>query len=147
MKRLPIHTFFYSIAYAGAAAVAVFLPLGVRWWGFATCVTELAAAVVWCAWAWRWSRPAPVRRRPDYARIALLEHELLGIEPEPGTFAAAAVAMAAFTPRTIRRDRSPAYFAGGYVSGGRTGQELPPMPESWRPVPPPGPGADSPTTR
>lgn len=44
----------------------------------------------------RWRRtPAPTAPpRPDLIRTALLEHELLGIEPEPGTPAAHAVALA-----------------------------------------------------
>jgi hypothetical protein len=36
-------------------------------------------------------RPTP---RPDLTRIAVLEHDLLGIEPDPGTPAAHAVALA-----------------------------------------------------
>lgn len=38
-----------------------------------------------------WRKTRPVRPRPDYGRIAVLESELLGIEPEPGTAAAAVV--------------------------------------------------------
>lgn len=38
--------------------------------------------------------PPPHVPRPDPDRIAVLEHELLGIHPEPGTPAARAVALA-----------------------------------------------------
>lgn len=37
-------------------------------------------------------RPASAPR-PDYTRIAVLEFELFGVEPKPGTMAAAAVGM------------------------------------------------------
>lgn len=37
-------------------------------------------------------RPSPTPR-PDPNRIAVLEHDLLGIQPEPGTAAARAVAL------------------------------------------------------
>ncbi|MET8571851.1 hypothetical protein [Streptomyces sp. NPDC004783] len=39
-------------------------------------------------------RPEQPRERPDPNRIAVLEHDLLGIQPEPGTPAARAVALA-----------------------------------------------------
>ncbi|HEX5567689.1 MAG TPA: hypothetical protein VFY14_12320 [Streptomyces sp.] len=44
---------------------------------------------------WWWKRrkthvPAP---RPDRVKIALLEYELFGIEPEPGTAAAAVISL------------------------------------------------------
>lgn len=39
-----------------------------------------------------WTRKPP-QPRPDHATIAVLEYELLGVEPEPGTSAAAAVGM------------------------------------------------------
>jgi len=38
------------------------------------------------------TKPAPAPPRPDPARIAVLEHDLLGIAPQPGTAAAALVA-------------------------------------------------------
>ncbi|MFI1371332.1 hypothetical protein ACH4UY_04880 [Streptomyces longwoodensis] len=38
-------------------------------------------------------RPAPARPRADHTRIAVLEHDLLGIPPEPGTAAALTVAL------------------------------------------------------
>lgn len=44
-----------------------------------------------------WQRlrtPAPARVRPNPNVIAVLEHDLLGITPEPGTPAARAVALA-----------------------------------------------------
>lgn len=41
---------------------------------------------------WPW-KPRPPRRRADPLRIAVLEYELLGIEPKPGTMAAFAVGM------------------------------------------------------
>jgi hypothetical protein len=52
---------------------------------------------MWRHWRWPWRRPPvhptpPRRSNPD--RIAVLEHELLDITPEPGTRAAHAVALA-----------------------------------------------------
>lgn len=47
--------------------------------------------------------PAPTPHRADHARIAVLEHQLLGIQPEPGTPAAVAVAHA--TP--VDQERCP----------------------------------------
>ena len=44
-----------------------------------------------------WRRRAPKtseQLHPDQDRIAVLEHELLGLEPQPGTPAARAVALA-----------------------------------------------------
>ncbi|MGW2739150.1 hypothetical protein ACWC4D_33745 [Streptomyces sp. NPDC001288] len=40
----------------------------------------------------RRQRPTLVRR-PDYTAIAVLEHELFGIQPQPGTVAAAIIGM------------------------------------------------------
>lgn len=43
-----------------------------------------------------WSRrkhPAPPAPRPDRVRIAVLEYELFGIEPRPGTTAAAVIGL------------------------------------------------------
>jgi hypothetical protein len=45
-------------------------------------------------WRKRKPEPQPTRNRPDPDRIAVLEHELLDITPEPGTRAARAVALA-----------------------------------------------------
>ena len=42
-------------------------------------------------WPLRARRPEPPR--PDPLRIAVLEHELLGIEPKPGTAAALTIAL------------------------------------------------------
>lgn len=36
-------------------------------------------------------RPARTGERPDYVKIAILEHEIFGIEPEPGTTAATVI--------------------------------------------------------
>jgi hypothetical protein len=59
---------------------------------------------IWNAIAKSWRRPAPVAARPDYAKIAMLEYELFGIQPEPGTSAAAAVNLqGAFAP-LLRHD-------------------------------------------
>jgi hypothetical protein len=59
---------------------------------------------IWNAIAHSWRRPAPAPARPDYAKIAMLEHEIFGIEPEPGTSAAAAINLQrAFAP-LLRRD-------------------------------------------
>ncbi|MGW1134443.1 hypothetical protein [Streptomyces griseoluteus] len=47
-------------------------------------------------WNWiahDWRRPKPRVQRPDYVKIAVLEYELFGIEPKPGTAAAAVVNM------------------------------------------------------
>ena len=41
---------------------------------------------------WPW-KPRPPQRRADPLRIAVLEYELFGIEPKPGTAAAFAVGM------------------------------------------------------
>ncbi|MYR55541.1 hypothetical protein GTY54_04525 [Streptomyces sp. SID625] len=61
---------------------------------------------VWNRIAHDWRGPTRAARRPDYARIALLEHELLGVEPTPGTAAAAAVNLQrAFAP--LRTDAKP----------------------------------------
>ncbi|PJN00780.1 hypothetical protein CG740_23015 [Streptomyces sp. CB01201] len=46
---------------------------------------------IWSRIAHDWRRPRAVAVRPDYTRIAMLEHELFGIEPKPGTAAAALV--------------------------------------------------------
>lgn len=47
--------------------------------------------------------PTPTPRRADHGRIAVLEHQLLGIEPQPGTPEAVAVALA--TP--VDQERCP----------------------------------------
>ncbi|WP_394425453.1 hypothetical protein [Streptomyces sp. SGAir0957] len=41
----------------------------------------------------RGSASVPVRPRADRVRIAVLEHDLLGIAPEPGTAAALTIAL------------------------------------------------------
>jgi len=38
-------------------------------------------------------QPEPPRSRPNYTAIAVLEHDLLGIPPKPGTAAAFAIAL------------------------------------------------------
>lgn len=44
-------------------------------------------------WPRRRQAPAPVRPRANPTRIAVLEHDLLGIPPEPGTAAALTIAL------------------------------------------------------
>lgn len=45
-------------------------------------------------WPRRSSAPTPrPRPRPNPTRIAVLEHDLLGLKPEPGSWAAASIAM------------------------------------------------------
>jgi hypothetical protein len=56
---------------------------------------------IWNRIAHDWRRPAQVAGRPDYVQIAMLEHELFGIEPQPGT-AAAAVINARHAPKALR---------------------------------------------
>lgn len=58
-----------EIEYVGLGA----LP----WWPL--CLSMPLAVVNWTGW-WKTRPPRP---RPDYARIALLEQELLGGSPEP----------------------------------------------------------------
>lgn len=41
----------------------------------------------------RRSRPEPPAPRPDPTRIAILEHDLYGIQPQPGTMAALAIGL------------------------------------------------------
>lgn len=45
------------------------------------------------AMLFRKRRPAPPVPRANHARIAVLEHDLLGIEPEAGTAAAVTIAL------------------------------------------------------
>ncbi|MFE9448311.1 hypothetical protein [Streptomyces sp. NPDC006739] len=46
---------------------------------------------IWNRIAHDWRRPKPVLPRPNYIRIAVLEHDLCGMQPDPGTGAALAV--------------------------------------------------------
>jgi len=41
----------------------------------------------------RKAEPQPAPPRPNYTAIAVLEHDLLGIQPEPGTVAAVTIAL------------------------------------------------------
>jgi len=41
----------------------------------------------------RKAEPQPASPRPNYTAIAVLEHDLLGIQPEPGTAAAVTIAL------------------------------------------------------
>lgn len=68
----------YAVA-CGAAGGEPGSPFWLRW-----------PVKVWNAVAHDW-RPRREVRRPDYVQIALLEYELFGIEPQPGTTAAAVV--------------------------------------------------------
>lgn len=45
----------------------------------------------------RRTRPEPTVPRPDRTRIAVLEYELFGIEPKPGTVAAAVIGLRQFS--------------------------------------------------
>lgn len=57
----------------------------------------MSRAAALAAWLRFWKRPAAAQPpRPDRLRIAVLEHELFGIEPEPGTAAALVVALRRF---------------------------------------------------
>lgn len=44
-------------------------------------------------WLWKRRPKAPAVRRPDYTAIAVLEHDLFGIQPKPDTTAAAIIGM------------------------------------------------------
>lgn len=44
-------------------------------------------------WPRRKPTPEPARPRANHTRIAVLEHDLLGIKPEPGSMAALTIAM------------------------------------------------------
>jgi hypothetical protein len=46
---------------------------------------------LWNRIAHDWRQPAPVLPRANYTRIAVLEHDLCGVQPQPGTAAALAV--------------------------------------------------------
>jgi hypothetical protein len=51
---------------------------------------------------WR-RRPAPPQPpRPDRLAIALLEHDIYGVQPEPGTAAAAALGLQALATAGLR---------------------------------------------
>lgn len=76
----------------------------------AAACTAVMAPSIWLAWS-VYGRSALLRRiprrkpdqpRPDYAKIAVLEAELLGIEPKPGTAAAFALGLVTFS-QGVRR--------------------------------------------
>lgn len=56
---------------------------------------------------------SPVRR-PDYTAIAVMEYDIFGIEPKPGTAAAAIIGMRTFQALLAR---SPAYVGPEFGSG------------------------------
>ncbi|EYT83993.1 hypothetical protein CF54_04075 [Streptomyces sp. Tu 6176] len=66
----------------------------------------------WPLTAWNWiahhRRPTRAAHRPDHTRIALLEHELFGIAPEPGTTAAAVIGLQ-LALRPLRAGTAPDY--------------------------------------
>lgn len=72
---------------------------------------------------WPWKKPP--QRRADPLRIAVLEHELLGIEPKPGTAAAFAVNLR----RTFRRDGEQAAMEVDFPPG-MTASEI----DTWRAI-------------
>lgn len=51
----------------------------------------------------RRSRPQSSVPRPDYIAIAVLEYDMFGIQPEPGTTAAAIIGMRAFGAGLVSR--------------------------------------------
>lgn len=59
---------------------------------FVLLVCGLSIGVIWAYWG-TGRKPDPRPRRADPVRIAVLEWEIFGIQPEPGTMAAAAVGM------------------------------------------------------
>lgn len=63
----------------------------------------------------RRSSPHPPAPRPDYTAIAILEYDLFGIQPEPGTTAAAIIAMRDFGARMARRPYVGPEFGTGVV--------------------------------
>ena len=63
---------------------------------------------------WRRHPTTALRPRPDYTAIAVLEHDLFGIQPAPGTAAAAIIGMRNFQARLAR---SPAYIGPEFGSG------------------------------
>lgn len=46
---------------------------------------------IWNRIAHDWRRPKPAPISPNYTATAVLEHDLLGVQPQPGTAAALAV--------------------------------------------------------
>jgi hypothetical protein len=64
-------------------------------------------------------RRSPAHPRPDYTRIAVLEWELFGVEPKPGTMAAAAVGM----KRVSEALRGEPDFVAQYANPGLVGGE------------------------
>ncbi|MER6249400.1 hypothetical protein [Streptomyces griseorubiginosus] len=61
---------------------------------------------------WRRHPTTALRPRPDYTAIAVLEHDLFGIQPEPGTAAAAIIGM-----RHLQRTLSPRHVGPEFGSG------------------------------
>ncbi|MEU1800886.1 hypothetical protein [Streptomyces sp. NPDC019937] len=53
-----------------------------------------------------WFRRRRPRPRADHVRIAELEHELFGIEPEPGTAAAFIIGLRRLNPRAAGEQQS-----------------------------------------
>ena len=68
-----------------AVACSVLVSLEIEWGAFndrawwALCASVPLAAVNWTGW-WKTRPPKP---RPDYARIAELEHDLFGVRSKP----------------------------------------------------------------
>lgn len=71
-------------------------------------------------------RRTPSPPRLDRLRIAELEYELFGIEPEPGTAAAFAVGMRHLAAALKPERRG----VGGHASSDATIHDLPPLPDS-----------------
>lgn len=80
-------------------------------------------------------RPTPPPR-PDRTRIAVLEWELFGVQPTPGTVAAFAVGARRLSS-ALAADRPPE--VGGHASTAATILDLPPPP-AWMVQPAPEPG-------
>lgn len=70
---------------------------------------------------WKRREEAPAAQRPDYTAIAVMEHDLFGIQPEPGTTAAAVIAMRHFGTHLahppVAAWASPVYVGPEYGSG------------------------------
>lgn len=129
----------YTVA---VPVVAVLAGLGVTS-GWPLCGEVPFGVLLWVAW-FRW-RTEFGRPRPDYALIAELERELLGVEPT-------SLVERFANPDLIQKPKRkkpprPYPTRGGYMSSDRTIHDLGPFPEAWiqKPVPPPGRGAGSPT--
>jgi hypothetical protein len=65
---------------------------------------------------WKRRQEAP---RPNYTAIAVLEHDLFGIQPAPGTTAAAIIGMRRLGPRLAQAGTTPfpAYVGPEFGSG------------------------------